>query len=237
MSNEQLAKGKADCVAIVSGGMDSVTLLHHLVKNEGRRPAVITFIYGQKHHKEVTLAQWHAEQLNCPNFEALDLRGLRPLFAKSALVNSDTAIPDIAEVEGDPQPPTYVPNRNMIFLAMAAAYAETHDVTDIFYGAQAHDMYGYWDTTPQFLESLNQVYDLNRKTPVNIQAPLVNHTKTDVLKAGLALGVDFGTTWSCYEGESLACGRCPTCAERLAAFTAVGIPDPIPYQQNENRQV
>lgn len=230
MSNEQLAMSKADCVAIVSGGMDSVTLLHHLVKNEGRRPAVITFIYGQKHHKEITLAQWHAEMLNCPDYVALDLRGLRPLFAASALVNGDQAIPDINEVQGDPQPATYVPNRNMIFLALAAAYAETHGVADIFYGAQAHDMYGYWDTTPQFLESLNQVYRQNRKTPVQIKAPFVNYTKTDVLRAGLKLGVDYGATWSCYEGGVAACGHCPTCAERLAAFAAVGLPDPIPYQ-------
>ncbi len=233
MSNEQLTMNKVDCVAIVSGGMDSVTLLHHLVKNEGRRPAVITFIYGQKHDKEISLAQWHAELLNCPDTVALDLRGLRPLFAASALVNANTPIPDITEVQGDSQPATYVPNRNMIFLALAAAYAETHGVTDIFYGAQAHDMYGYWDTTPQFLQSLNQVYGLNRQTPVQIKAPFINYTKTDVLRAGLALAVDYGTTWSCYEGESLACGRCPTCAERLAAFAAVGIPDPLPYQEHE----
>ncbi len=223
---------QADCVAIVSGGMDSVTLLHHLVKKEGRHPAVIAFIYGQKHQKEVALAQWHAEQLQCPDFLALDIRHLSPLFAASALVNSSTPIPDINDVEGDPQPITYVPNRNMIFLALAAAYAETHGVSDLFYGAQAHDLYGYWDTTPDFLAALNQVYALNRKQPVHIKAPFVHYTKTDVLRAGLELGVDYSQTWSCYEGGEAACGHCPTCAERLAAFTAVGIPDPIPYQQS-----
>lgn len=197
-----------DCVAIVSGGMDSVTMLHHIVKNEGKHPAVIAFKYGQKHHQEVALAQWHTEQLACPAFMALDLRALSPLFAASALVNEDTSIPDMTQVEGDPQPPTYVPNRNMIFLGLAAAYAETNGVTDVFYGAQAHDMYGYWDTTPQFLESLNQVYGLNRKTPVSIQAPFVTYSKTDVLRAGLALGVDYGKTWSCYAGGDKACGRC-----------------------------
>ncbi len=234
MSNEKSSMNKANCVAIVSGGMDSVTMLHHLVKNEGRRPAVISFIYGQKHDKEIALAQWHAELLNCPDYRALDLRGLRPLFATSALVGEAVPIPDIHEVAGDPQPPTYVPNRNMIFLTLAAAYAESHGVAELFYGAQAHDLYGYWDTTPQFLKSLNQVYGLNRKTPVHIKAPFIHHTKTDVLHAGLALGVDYGTTWSCYEGETLACGRCPTCAERLAAFAAVGLPDPIPYREYDS---
>ncbi|MFQ5398879.1 MAG: 7-cyano-7-deazaguanine synthase QueC [Anaerolineae bacterium] len=231
MSNEQLTTSKADCVAIVSGGMDSVTLLHHLVKKEARRPAVITFIYGQKHEKEVAFARWQAAQLGCRDHLVLDLGLLRPLFATSALVGEQVAIPDIAEVEDDPQPPTYVPNRNMIFLALAAAYAETLGAHEVFYGAQRHDMYGYWDTTPQFLAALNQVYGLNHKTPVEIKAPFVHHSKADILRAGLALGVDYRATWSCYEGRDAACGRCPTCAERLAAFAKIGQTDPISYQE------
>jgi len=139
-------------------------------------------------------------------------------------------VPDVAAVMGDPQPPTYVPNRNMIFLALAAAYAETNDVADIYYGAQSHDMYGYWDTTPEFLAQLNQVYGLNRKTAVQIKAPLVNHSKTDILRLGLELEVDYAQTWSCYEGQETACGRCPTCAERLKAFANVGLVDPLPYE-------
>lgn len=219
-----------DSVAIVSGGMDSVTLLHYLVRTVQRHPAVITFIYGQKHDKEVTFAREQAAGLGCGAHLVLDLALLRPLFASSALVSESVRVPDIAAVKGDPQPVTYVPNRNMIFLALAAAYAETQGVSDVFYGAQAHDMYGYWDTTPQFLAQVNQVYDLNRKTPVQIKAPFVNDTKADVLRTGLELGVDYGRTWSCYEGQELACGRCPTCAERLQAFAEVGVPDPLSYK-------
>ncbi|MBP7999704.1 MAG: 7-cyano-7-deazaguanine synthase QueC [Chloroflexi bacterium] len=219
-----------DCVAIVSGGMDSVTLLHHLVKTEKRQPAVLTFVYGQKHDKEIAYARMQAGLLSCTTHLVLDLSLLRPLFAHSALVSVNMAVPDIATVTGDPQPATYVPNRNMIFLALAAAYAETNNVNDIFYGAQSHDMYGYWDTTPEFLTQLNQVYRLNRKTPIQIHAPLVHHSKTDILRLGLELGVDYAQTWSCYEGQELACGRCPTCAERLQAFTNLGLTDPLLYQ-------
>jgi 7-cyano-7-deazaguanine synthase len=218
-----------DSVVIVSGGMDSVTLLHHLIKEEQRKPAVITFLYGQKHNKEINYAKSQTSLLGCREHMVLDLALLLPLFAHSALVIGGAAVPDAGEVLGDPQPATYVPNRNMIFLALAAAYAETHGVGDVFYGAQRHDLYGYWDTTPQFLEQLNQVYRLNRKTPIKIQAPFVTYSKTDILRKGLELGVDYSQTWSCYQGRETACGRCPTCAERLQAFEALGIPDPLPY--------
>jgi 7-cyano-7-deazaguanine synthase len=218
-----------DSVAIVSGGMDSVTLLHYLVKREARRPAVIAFVYGQKHEREIACAQEQAALLGCREHLVLDLSLLRPLFATSALVAGDLVIPGAAAVEDDPQPSTYVPNRNMIFLALAAAYAESYGVSDVFYGAQRHDLYGYWDTTPEFLERLNQVYQLNRKTPLQIKAPFVAYSKADILRLGLELDVEYGRTWSCYEGQEVACGRCPTCAERLQAFAEAGISDPLPY--------
>ena len=83
--------------------------------------------------------------------------------------------------------------------------------------------------TPQFLAGLNDVYALNRKAPVTIAAPFVDYAKGDLLKIGLELDVDYGKTWSCYEGGALACGRCPTCAERRQAFTEAGLIDPVPY--------
>lgn len=218
-----------DSVVIVSGGMDSVTLLHYLVKKERLSAAVITFLYGQKHVREVECARTHAAQLDCTAHLVLDLSLLRPLFTSSALVSGEIAVPIIEEITGDPQPVTYVPNRNMIFLALAVAYAESHGATAVYYGAQRHDMYGYWDTTSQFLESLNCVYRLNRKTPVQIKAPFVQYSKAEILRLGLELAVGYSQTWSCYEGQEVACGRCPTCAERLQAFAEVGVPDPLPY--------
>lgn len=219
-----------DSIAIVSGGMDSVTMLHQMVKVEKLNPAIITFVYGQKHDKEIEYAKIQAELLGCTKHLILDIAPLKPLFASSALVSDEIDVPDVTAVIGNPQPPTYVPNRNMIFLALAAAYAETNGVTELYYGAQSHDMYGYWDTTPEFLARLNQVYSLNRETAVQIKAPLVNHSKTDILRLGIELGIDYAQTWSCYEGQEAACGRCPTCAERLKAFENVGIVDPLPYR-------
>ena len=218
-----------DSVAIVSGGLDSVTLLHYLVKRTGLCPAVLTFNYGQKHAKEIKYARAQAALLSCDEHLIIDMSPLRNLFSASALVSVDIAIPDIERVSGDSQPITYVPNRNMIFLALAAAFAETHGLSDIYYGAQSHDMYGYWDTTPDFLERLNGVFQLNRKTPVKIHAPFVHYSKTDILRIGLELDVDYSMTWSCYVGEEVACGKCPTCTERLKAFEEVGVRDPLPY--------
>lgn len=226
-------KQTSDSVVIVSGGMDSVTLLHHLVKNEHLNPALITFLYGQKHSREVECATENAALLDCKNHLILDLAPMRAIFESSALVSESLAIPDVESVLGDPQPPTYVPNRNMIFLALAAAYAESLGVSDVYYGAQRHDIYSYWDTTPQFLDHLNEVYRLNRKTPIQIRAPFVHFSKADILRVGLELDVDYGKTWSCYAGQDVACGKCPTCAERLAAFKAIGMVDPVPYAAPE----
>lgn len=218
-----------DSVAIVSGGLDSVTLLHYLVKNVGLNPAVLTFKYGQKHSKEIECAKTQVTLLSCDEHLIIDLSLMSPLFSSSALISEDIAIPNIDMVLGDPQPITYVPNRNMIFLALAAAFAETHGLTDVYYGAQSHDLYSYWDTTHEFLERLNVVFQLNRKVPIKLHAPFVDFFKSDILRVGLEMDVDYGKTWSCYEGDDIACGRCPTCAERLKAFEEVGILDPLLY--------
>ena len=226
-----MVNNSVDCVTIVSGGMDSITLLYHLIYNEKRTPAVISFQYGQKHAKELTYARTHADRLKCP-YQQLDISAFATIFRGSALVDSAVDVPDMGDVVGDAQPVTYVPNRNMIFLALAVAFAESLGVTDIYYGAQQHDMYGYWDTTIEFLNKLNTVYALNRKGAVKIQAPFVNLSKSDILQIGLPLSVDYAQTWSCYRGDTVACGICPTCAERLAAFEAIGMSDPIPYRQD-----
>jgi len=223
-----------NAIIIVSGGMDSVTLLHYLIKKKQMTPALLTFVYNQKHKKEIVYAKEQASLLKCTNHLVLDLSLLKPLFSSSSLVSSHIQVPGMTEVTGDPQPSTYVPNRNMIFLSLAVAYAENFGVSDIYYGAQKHDEYGYWDTTSDFLELLNHVYGLNRKIKVQVKAPFINYSKTDILKLGISLGVDYSKTWSCYNGESLACGVCPTCAERLKAFFNSGIKDPLPYKNEKN---
>jgi 7-cyano-7-deazaguanine synthase len=136
---------------------------------------------------------------------------------------------DLAQQELD-QPPTYVPNRNMILLSVAAAYAEAHDIRDVYYGAQALDEYGYWDCTSDFLERVNAVLALNRRERVTIHAPFIEKKKVDSVRLGIELGVLFANTWSCYRGGDKACGTCPTCVERLKGFKEAGVDDPLPYE-------
>jgi 7-cyano-7-deazaguanine synthase len=217
-----------DSLIIVSGGMDSITLLYHIVKTEKRQPAVLSFQYGQKHLREIECAQFHVRELEISIHKVIDLNPIQDIFNSSSLVG-DLYLPSLDEVQGDSQPSTYVPNRNMLFLSIAAAWAENLGISTIFYGAQRHDLYGYWDTTTDFLEKMNAVLGLNRKNKVEIHAPFVNLSKADILQLGMKLGVDYAHTWSCYAGQEKACGHCPTCGERLAAFTEIGKSDPIPY--------
>jgi 7-cyano-7-deazaguanine synthase len=146
-------------------------------------------------------------------------------------VRGGAEVPDLDTL--DPaaldQPPTYVPNRNMILLSLAAAYAEAHGIRDVFYGAQAHDEYGYWDCTRDFLDRFNATLVLNRREAVTIHAPFIDKRKESLVALGRELGVDFAHTWSCYRGAEVPCGTCPTCRERLKAFADAGVTDPLTY--------
>jgi 7-cyano-7-deazaguanine synthase len=219
-----------DCIVVVSGGMDSITLLYYLVKRKRRLPALLTFSYGQKHGKEIEFARHHAQHLGCRDHRVLDLSLLAPVFASSSLVSSRLAIPDAETVPDDPQPSTYVPNRNMVFLSIAVAYAETRGVDEVYYGAQRHDQPGYWDASPDFVDRMNALLRLNRMRPLRIQAPFAFNSKADIVRLGFELGVDFGKTWSCFGGAELACGVCSSCVERLGAFDEMGLRDTLPYR-------
>jgi len=140
--------------------------------------------------------------------------------------NDVPGLSELAESELD-QPSTYVPNRNMTLLSLAAAYAESRGCDRVYYGAQAQDEYGYWDCTTEFVERINAVFALNRRDAVHIEAPFVGKSKAECVALGLELGVDFGHTWSCYRGAKVPCGECPTCVERATAFAASGVPDPL----------
>jgi len=131
----------------------------------------------------------------------------------SALTDAAIRVPDLENLSGKQrrQPPTYVPNRNMLFLSLAAAYAEARGIRDVFYGAQAQDEYGYWDCTVDFVNRINHILRLNRGKAVTVHAPFALMKKADVLKIGLELGVDYRHTWSCYRGGKKPCGTCPTC--------------------------
>lgn len=223
-------------VVLLSGGVDSSVLLHHVARERGAaRVHAISFDYGQRHARELACARHQAEAAGVAAHRVIDLAFLGPMLrGGSALIAGGAAVPDLAALDAAAlaQPPTYVPNRNLMLLSMAAAYAEAQGIHEVFYGAQAQDEYGYWDCTAAFLEGVNAVLALNRDTPVRVRAPFIDKPKRETVRAGLAIGVDFARTWSCYRGGDLACGACPTCVERLNAFRDAGAPDPLPYARH-----
>lgn len=219
-------------LVLLSGGIDSSTLLFY-VKQRINVPSVyaLSFLYGQKHARELDAARWQAERAGVRDHRIVDISFLHELLAGAgcALLDPEVDVPDLAGLDRDARshPPTYVPNRNMILLAIAAAFAETLDVSDVFYGAQAHDEYGYWDCSDRFVKRLNNALALNRKKPVMVHAPFAGMTKAKALGIGFDLGVDYAHTWSCYRGEDKPCGSCPTCVERARAFRENDKPDPL----------
>lgn len=221
----------AAAVVLLSGGMDSSTLLHQVVRGLGV-PEVyaLSFQYGQKHARELEAARWQARAAGVREHRVLDVAFFGELTAgASALTDDSIPLPRLADLseEARRQPPTYVPNRNMMLLSLAAAYAEARRVRDIYYGAQAQDRYGYWDCTAEFLQRINALLALNRRDPVTIRAPFMNWRKVDELRLGLQLGVDYAHTWTCYAGGVRPCGVCPACEERAGAFREAGEEDPL----------
>lgn len=218
-------------VVLLSGGMDSTVLLHHVAHELGAKPLhVLGFDYGQRHARELECARRQAVLAKVDSFRVVDLRFVGDLVAGgTTLVRSGGEVPDLSELDESElsQPPTYVPNRNMMLLSLAAAFAEAHRVRDVYYGAQAHDEYGYWDCTEDFLERMNALLSLNRGDAIRIHAPFVDEPKSALVSKGIALGVDFGETWSCYRGGDRPCATCPTCVERAKAFDTAGIADPL----------
>ncbi|MCK5862420.1 MAG: 7-cyano-7-deazaguanine synthase QueC, partial [Candidatus Hydrogenedentes bacterium] len=217
MSNK---KKQYDAVVLVSGGIDSTVLLHQLC-SEYTRIAALCIHYGQRHKKEMECARFQSNAVQEVSFRSLDMGGLGDFLKEtSSLICDGVPVPDLNDLSSSDreQPSTYVPNRNMILLSVAAAYAESISASHVFYGAQAQDEYGYWDCTVPFLEGINATLALNRRNAVVVKAPLIHNSKADNVRMGFELGVDFSHTWSCYRGEEKACGTCPTCVERLKAF-------------------
>jgi len=221
----------ADAVVLLSGGMDSVTLLHHTRQaNPAGALYALSFGYGQKHARELEMAAWQAERIGVREHRVADAGLLGALTrGGSALTDPAIAVPALSDLrpEQHAQPPTYVPNRNMILLALAAAWAESLGVGRVLYGAQQQDRYGYWDCTVDFIARINDLLKLNRGRAVVVEAPFVAMSKADILRLGLALGVDYAHTWSCYRGLARPCGSCPTCIERARAFEQIGGTDPL----------
>jgi 7-cyano-7-deazaguanine synthase len=218
-------------IVLLSGGLDSATTLA-IARSLGFRTFALSVHYGQRHAAELDAAVRVAAALGAHEHRVMsvDLAGI----GGSALTDESLAIP---ESPGTGIPVTYVPARNTLLLSLALGWAEVVGARDIFVGVNILDYSGYPDCRPEFIEAFQNLAQLATKAGVEghrltIQTPLISQSKADIIRAGLALGVDYGMTVSCYQADSegRACGCCDSCRLRRAGFEAAGIADPTRYQ-------
>ncbi len=210
-------------IAIVSGGMDSVTMLYKLVKeNPLDSIEVISFDYNQKHRKELKAAKKTCQKLGLKH-DTIDIQTIQPFISNSALT-SDKPVPK-GHYADETMKQTVVPNRNMIMLSIAIGVAVNRGAKDVYYAAHSGDHSIYPDCRSEFVEKLNEVAKIANYQFVEIKAPFLKIDKGDIAIIGRDLGVDFSLTWSCYEGKEKPCGKCGACIERAEAFVKAGIKD------------
>ena len=224
--------GEKSAVVLLSGGLDSTTVLA-IARQLGYRPYALSFRYGQRHHVELAAAHRVAAALGAADHVVADI-DLRA-FGGSALT-ADIDVPHHERVEdlGEGIPATYVPARNTIFLSFALAWAETLGVSDIFIGVNALDYSGYPDCRPEYIAAYETMANLATKAGVegtqhlHIHTPLIDLTKAQIIERGLALGVDYRLTHSCYDpdADGRPCGTCDSCLLREKGFAELGMSDP-----------
>ncbi len=218
-------------VVLVSGGLDSATALA-IARARGLECYALSVAYGQRHEAELAAAARVAAALGAREHRVMqvDLAGI----GGSALTDRSIAVP---EAPSAGIPVTYVPARNTILLSLALAWAEVLGAQRIFVGVNALDYSGYPDCRPEYIESFARLARLATKagvegTACDIEAPLIAWSKERIIREGVALGVDYGMTVSCYQADAdgRACGKCDSCRLRRAGFEAAGIADPTRYQ-------
>ena len=214
-------------VVIYSGGMDSFTLLH-LARARGLKVHALSFNYGQRHVRELDVAAAVCQAEGIPH-KVIDIRAMSEVMSGSSLT-SDIEVPEGHYEEGTMKA-TVVPNRNMILLSLATGYAVTTGAGAVWYGAHGGDHAIYPDCRPEFVEKMDAVCRVANYEPVGIEAPFMAMDKGQILAEGLKLGLDYSQTWTCYNGRDKACGRCGSCVERLEAFAANGVTDPLTYER------
>lgn len=221
-------------LVILSGGMDSTILLHHVAKRlKIEEIYAITFNYGQRIIREIDCAKYQALETGIVEHKIINMDFFRGISKMSALTNTDLKIPKARDDIGNAQPLSYVPFRNLLLLTTAAGWAESVGANDLYYGAvQTDDFSGYWDCTSLFLNKVNEVYNLNRKNTIKVNAPFMTWSKDRVVKEGIDLNVNFNRTHTCYEGTEVACGECVSCSARIKAFIDNKTIDPIKYAKD-----
>ncbi len=215
-------------VVLLSGGLDSATVLHYAI-SRGFNPYALSFDYGQKHSRELYAAKACAKHANSIDHKIISLQ-------LSQWGGSSLTDPTIPVSDGIPEsssiPDSYVPARNMIFLSVAASYAEAIGSQDIFIGVSQVDYSGYVDCRQEFINAMEAAINkgtvcaVEEDKPIKIHAPFVNMTKSEEIKLGIKLGVNYSLTWSCYRGGEMPCGTCDSCLLRARAFNDAGIFDP-----------
>lgn len=235
-----------DKAIILSGGMDSATLLWDLLHGANARGGdihAITFDYGQRHSKEIIMA---GKLVNLANEESNNFGEFNggehikilhkiitiPNFDEIAIGSSQTdnsvEVPE-GHYAAENMKKTVVPNRNMIMLSLAASYCFARNINKLYYGAHAGDHDIYPDCRPEFVACMSGVLKLADWNKLDLEAPYLNKDKGDIAIQGCTNGTPYEYTWTCYKGREKACGKCGACQERLEAFEKAGIKDPIAY--------
>jgi 7-cyano-7-deazaguanine synthase len=225
-------------VILLSGGIDSATTAAYAIKEKFALSS-LTFSYGQRHGVEIQFARRLWERLGIERHLIIEIPV--SIFSSSALTSeSGIEIQKNRNITARDEdiPATYVPGRNILFLSYALSFAESINSRDIFIGANAIDYSGYPDCRPEFLEAYEKMANIGTKAGVTgngfkIHAPLINMKKSEIIKLGNSLGVDYSLTHSCYDPDfnGLSCGECDSCLIRKNGFTEAGIPDPTRYKK------
>lgn len=217
-------------VVLLSGGLDSATTLA-IARHEGYECHALSLRYGQRHALELEAARRVAKALGAVDHRIVDI----DLGAIGGSALTDQRI-DVPTEPTQGIPVTYVPARNTVFLAIALGYAEVLRARDLFIGVSAVDYSGYPDCRPEFIAAFARLAQLATRVGVegermHIHAPLIDVSKAETIRRGVALGVDYGLTLSCYQPDAKgrACGRCDSCRLRREGFEAAGLPDPTVY--------
>ena len=220
-------------VVLLSGGLDSTTCLA-IAQKQKFEVFALTVNYGQRHIFELDSAKNIVEIFNVKSHSIIDINLAQ--FGGSALTDDIEVPKDRTELDNNDIPVTYVPARNTVFLSLALAWAETIEAYDIFLGVNALDYSGYPDCRPEYITAFEQTANLATKAGVSgksfkIHTPLINMTKADIIKKGIELNVDYGTTCSCYDPfkNGSPCGHCDACLLRLKGFKEAFINDPLKY--------
>lgn len=218
-------------IAVVSGGLDSVTMAYQLARQQREEIHIVAFNYGQRHQCELDYARQCATDLNAP-YDEIDLRNVGKLLSGSALTD-DIEVPH-GNYDSENMAVTVVPNRNAIFLTVAFGVAVARNATAVAAAVHGGDHFIYPDCRPDFVRAFDAMQRLacegTGNPQLHLETPFLDCDKSEIVRIGTQVGVPFEKTWSCYEGGAQHCGKCGTCTERREAFAKAGVADPTQYQ-------